>query len=276
MILRNLILIFVGLFSLTTSYGQAGLIGALNSVEGNFYLAPALTRTNTLELDGTKTILNKRLRFVYPSYSINYTRILSRKLELSAGFGFSMQRSYQGKNSPVTFESQGSYNHVLMEDPIVNQKGINLEIRKYVNGSIAPIGKFFGICLSVNRANLKKNQELIYADFLKIGQSSFFNKRTEVKNIVYGDTLSQNSLTGFTLSFSYGRNMIISNNLMWNYTISMPVISVQRSGGISTNGVLPYQGGIGGIEDYDLTPALINTYRRYNGIRLQLGVKYFF
>lgn len=276
MILRNLILILVGLFSLSTSYGQAGLIGALNSVEGNFYLAPALTRTNTLELDGTKTILNKQLRFVYPSYSINYTRILSRKLELSAGFGFSMQRSYQGKNSPVTFESQGSYNHVLMEDPIVNQKGINLEIRKYVNGSIAPIGKFFGICLSVNRANLKKNQELIYADFLKIGQSSFFNKRTEVKNIVYGDTLSQNSLTGFTLSFSYGRNMIISNNLMWNYTISMPVISVQRSGGISTNGVLPYQGGIGGIEDYDLTPSLINTYRRYNGIRLQLGVKYFF
>lgn len=263
-------------FILPFGFGQAGFLGAINSVEGNIYLAPALTRTNTMELEDTKTFLNQRLRFVYPCYSINYSRVLNRTLEFSAGFGFSRQRSFQVLNTPVKFDSGNSSSHLLMEDLIVNQKGINLEIRKYVNGSIAPIGKFFGICLSTNLTSLKKNQELIYADYLQSGESNFINKRTEVKNLIFGDTLTKQSLIGFTMSFSYGRNMIISDNLIWNYTVSMPVVSVQNSGGNTTTGALEYKANSGYLVDYDLTTTLINTYRKYNGIRLQLGIKYFF
>ncbi len=262
--------------SLTHSFGQAGFLGSLNSLEGNILLVPSLKRTNTMELEGERVILNKRLRIVNPSYSINYSRILSRQIELSLGFGFSRQRSFQILTYPVVFESENSSGHLLMEDLIVNQKGLNFEIRKYVKGSIAPIGKFMGVNFSASQTSLKKNQELIYADFFKIDESNFFSKKMEVENLVFGDTLSDQSMSGFTISFIYGSNRIIAKNLLFNYSVVMPILSAQRTENNLVRGLFEYKGGNGYIEDYDLTPTLFNTYRKYNGIRLQIGVKYFF
>ena len=212
-----------------------------------------------------------------PSYSINYSRVLNRQFELSVGFGFSRQRSFQISSYPVQIVSGNSEkNYLLMEDFILNQRGLNLEVRKFVKGNIAPIGKYLGFNLSVSQTSLKNNQELIYADFLAVGESSFINRRKEVKNLVYGDTLSAESLNGFSIAFTYGNNMIIGDNLIFNYAIAMPLISIQSTGNLRTRGIFEYDDGSEQIEDNDLSTTFFNTYRKYNGLRLQLGIKYFF
>jgi hypothetical protein len=275
--LRKIILSLITVSILTSGFGQAGFLGALNSIEGNVWMVPSLKRTNTMELDGENVILNERIRIMNPSYSINYSRVLNRQLELSLGFGFSRQRSFQTLSYPVKVVSGNSQkNYLLMEDFILNQRGLNLEVRKFVKGNLAPIGKYMGFNLSVSQTSLKNNQELIYADFLAVGESSFINRRKEVKNLVYGDTLSSQSLNGFSLAFTYGNNMIIGNNLIFNYSIAMPLISIQSIGINRTRGIFEYNDGNGLIEDNDLTYTFINTYRKYNGLRFQLGIKYYF
>lgn len=275
--LKTIILSLVTVCILTSGFGQAGFLGALNSLEGNVWMVPSLKRTNTMELDGEKVILNERLRIMNPSYSINYSRVLSRQYELSVGFGFSRQRSFQIMSYPVQISSGNSQkNYFLMEDFILNQKGLNLEVRKFVKGNIAPIGKYLGLNLSVSQTSLKNNQELIYADFLAVDETSFINRRKEVKNLVYGDTLTSQSLNGFSLAFTYGNNMIIGDNLIFNYALAMPLISMQSMGIIRSRGIFTYREGSGLIEDNDLTTTFINTYRKYNGLRLQLGIKYYF
>lgn len=275
--LRKIILSLITVSILTSGFGQAGFLGALNSIEGNIWMVPSLKRTNTMELDGENAILNERIRIVNPSYSINYSRVLNRQFELSVGFGFSRQRSFQISSYPVQIVSGNSEkNYLLMEDFILNQRGLNLEVRKFVKGNIAPIGKYLGFNLSVSQTSLKNNQELIYADFLAVGESSFINRRKEVKNLVYGDTLSAESLNGFSIAFTYGNNMIIGDNLIFNYAIAMPLISIQSIGNLRTRGIFEYDDGSELIEDNDLSTTFFNTYRKYNGLRLQLGIKYFF
>lgn len=275
--LRKIILSLITVSILTSGFGQAGFLGALNSIEGNIWMVPSLKRTNTMELDGENAILNERIRIVNPSYSINYSRVLNRQFELSVGFGFSRQRSFQISSYPVQIVSGNSEkNYLLMEDFILNQRGLNLEVRKFVKGNIAPIGKYLGFNLSVSQTSLKNNQELIYADFLAVGESSFINRRKEVKNLVYGDTLSAESLNGFSIAFTYGNNMIIGDNLIFNYAIAMPLISIQSTGNLRTRGIFEYDDGSEQIEDNDLSTTFFNTYRKYNGLRLQLGIKYFF
>jgi hypothetical protein len=146
--LKIIILTIVVSTIFTNSFGQAGFLGSLNSIEGNIYMVPSIKRTNTMELDGENVILNKRLRIAYPSYSINYSRITSRLIEVSIGLGFSRQRCYQILSNPVEFTTGSSSNHLLMEDIIVNQTGLNLELRKYIDGNIAPIGKYIGFKIS--------------------------------------------------------------------------------------------------------------------------------
>jgi hypothetical protein len=275
--LRKIILSLITVSILTSGFGQAGFLGALNSIEGNVWMVPSLKRTNTMELDGEKVILNERLRIMNPSYSINYSRVLSRQYELSVGFGFSRQRSFQITSYPVKIGSGNSQkNYFLMEDLILNQRGLNLEVRKFVKGNIAPIGKYLGLNFSISQTSLKNNQELIYADFLAVGETSFINRRKEVKNLVYGDTLTAESLKGFSLAFTYGNNMIIGDNLIFNYALAMPLISIQSIETTRNNGIFTYREGSGQIEDNDLTTTFINTYRKYNGLRLQLGIKYYF
>jgi hypothetical protein len=275
--LRKIILSLITVNILTSGFGQAGFLGALNSIEGNIWMVPSLKRTNTMELDGENAILNERIRIVNPSYSINYSRVLNRQFELSVGFGFSRQRSFQISSYPVQIVSGNSEkNYLLMEDFILNQRGLNLEVRKFVKGNIAPIGKYLGFNLSVSQTSLKNNQELIYADFLAVGESSFINRRKEVKNLVYGDTLSAESLNGFSIAFTYGNNMIIGDNLIFNYAIAMPLISIQSTGNLRNRGIFEYDDGSELIEDNDLSTTFFNTYRKYNGLRLQLGIKYFF
>ena len=275
--LKTIILSLVTVCILTSGFGQAGFLGALNSIEGNIWMVPSLKRTNTMELDGEKVILNERLRIINPSYSINYSRVLSRQYELSVGFGFSRQRSFQIMSYPVQISSGNSQkNYFLMEDFILNQKGLNLEVRKFVKGNIAPIVKYLVLNLSVSQKSLKNNQELIYAYFLAVDETIFINRRKEVKNLVYGDTLTSQSLNGFSLAFTYGNNMIIGDNLIFNYALAMPLISMQSIGIIRSRGIFTYRDGSGLIEDNDLTTTFINTYRKYNGLRLQLGIKYYF
>jgi hypothetical protein len=254
-------------------FGQAGFLGSLNSFEASAHLAPSLKRTLEMEIEGLDTVSYNRLRLINPSYSLSYSRITGRKSEISVGFKFSRQRSYNILSRPVKTSSD---NYRLLQDIIMNQHGINLTLKRYLKGGIAPIGRFVSFNIDGSQTKIGKRQELYYVFNTSTKGSTFYAKRITAKNIKYEDYVPQQTAYALHFSGSVGKNWIIAKKLLVSVKCTVPFMTLQFSGLNTDLGLLANVDiNKGYITPKDYSSSLINTYKVYNGIRFETGLKFF-
>jgi hypothetical protein len=277
MIRISFVLLVLGSW-LTPVFGQGGFFGAYNSIEVNTFFVPNNKRTNDIKIEDSKTYLNRRLRIISPNFCLNLSRIVGRRVELNLGVTFSIQKSYLTALKPISFNNSPE-NFVLMKDLIIFQRGINFETRRYLFGNLAPTGRYFAFQMSFNKSSFKKNQDFIYADYISwSAKSSLLNEIIKVENITSEDIVFHDKLFSINTYFAWGRNLLIGDNLLINYSLGLPVISFQflndvYNMDISNYFYNPYSSK---ITDYNLKSTLYKTHYLYNLCRVQLGLKYFF
>jgi hypothetical protein len=262
---------FIGVFFLP-SFGQAGFLGSLNSIEVNVHLAPSIRYTNSLknnEEEGYVSI--KRLRVFNPSYSLDYSRILKRNSEISIGFKYARQRSF---SSPLSFQFDDA---TIIDDLIMHQGGLNFKFKKYFPRSFATLGKYISLNIDVSRTKIKANQDLNYTFYFFETSSFFLLNKNSIGGFGIKSNVPEQTNNAAHLSLSYGKNVPLKNNLLFNFGVTIPLFSIQfnefaREIGYFTNS--DYKNGK--VTSSDYTSALFNTFKMYNGIRLETGLKYFF
>lgn len=261
---------FIGIFCLP-GFGQAGFLGSLNSIEANVHLVPSIRYTTSLKKKEEEGyVCTKRLRVFNPSYSIDYSRILKRNSEISIGFNYARQRSF---SSRLLIQS---YDETIVDDLIMHQGGLNFKFKKYFPNSFATLGKYISLNIDVSRTKIKAGQDLSYVTY-NLVKDNFFIQKYNLFGVGIKPNVPEQTNNAAQLSLSYGKNVPLKNNLLFNFALTIPLFSIQinefaREIGYFTNS--DYNNGL--VTSSNYTSALFNTFKMYNGIRLETGVKYFF
>lgn len=275
MIRISFLIVVSGLW-MPSTFGQAGYFGALNSIEAHTFLVPNLRRTNEFVLDGSKTLLNRRIRIFSPSYCINFSRILKSNVELNLGFTFSRQKSYLTELRPVQLNNS-SKKLVLMKDLIIFQRGLTFETRKYIHGNKAPSGRYIAFSMAVNTSSFQKNQDFIYAEYLnKSVKGNVLNDWINVENITFENLNYTEKIWSVSAAIAWGRNLLIAPNLFFNYSYGITLSSFQ----VIKNPYkvdfysFIYNPANSEIIENNFESTLFKTHYLYNLCRLQLGLKF--
>lgn len=276
MIRISFLIVVLGLW-MPSTLGQAGYFGALNSIETHTFLVPNLQRTNEFVLDGSKTLLNRRVRILSPSYCINFSRILKSNVELNLGFTFSRQKSYLTELRPVQLNNS-SKKLVLMKDLIIFQRGLTFETRKYIHRNKAPSGRYIAFSMAVNTSSFQKNQDFIYAEYLNESvKGNILNNWINVENITFENLNYNEKIWSVSAAIAWGRNLLIAPNLFFNYSYGITLSSFQvikNSYNVDFYSFI-YNPDDSKIIDNNFESTLFKTHYLYNLCRLQLGLKFF-
>lgn len=257
-----------------TIFGQVGFLGKLNAFEVNAQLSPSSHRSNSMEINGSDTLLIQKKRFLKSNYCINFTHVSSKKVELGFGAQFSRMLSYN--STYPDYYNGNNDGRGILKDLVLYQGGLNFEFRRYFNGCIAPVGRYFGISSGLNLTQLKNNQQYITGNFFEDEDFKGFRQTYETKNVIITDqALSNKKMVVFGINMSIGRNWIVSDKIMINCSIIVPLIAIlnyDNNTWFHYTSLRPiYQS-----EDEEdvLHTVFHNTINHYDKVRYQFGMKF--
>jgi hypothetical protein len=263
----------VSVFNLTI-FGQIGFLGKLNSIEINSQLSPSSLRSNSMEINGSDTLMTQTKRFLKANYSVNFTHVSSKKVEL--GFGAQFSRMLSFNNTYSEYYNGDNVERGILNDLVLYQGGLNFDFRRYFNGSIAPVGRYFGISSGLNLTQLKSNQQYVTGNFNVDENFKGFRQTYETKNVIYSDEASSTKkMVVFGINMSIGRNWIVSDKIMINCSVIVPLLAVMA---YDNNMWLHYTSLRPIYQSDDEDDALIaifhNTMNNYDKVRYQFGMKF--
>lgn len=271
--MNKVLLILVVCFSASFGYAQSGYFGKKQGISLKIDMSPSIGRVSVLRKDNT--LVKQRLRLAYMAYQLNYTLLLGRNIEMSAGYGFNSVRTVGSTYNIL--EQVSFYDPHIVEDPRIRFHRINLDFNFFYSGNIAPLGNFMGISISQTFANVGPDA-LFYEAYLiqePEENSSFFTKKYNFgSSIDDANALSQQQLfRQFDLHLKIGNSYPINKVTTLSYCFRVPLVSTYFDLGIFESGEnLLKELGYGWTNDGYHEPEwnIETTLRKYNRYGLEL------
>lgn len=272
----SLNIVIISFFFNLTTFGQSGYLGSLDAIGVHINCAPSLQRTAKFDLneDGD-TARFAPLRIATPSFSLSYARVFTRKIELGLTYSYTPIRTFS-KQARITKNEGGSnLNNYLLEDLRGAQHSVNLELRYYRRGSLAPTGKYLGLSIVVGGIAIF-DDEVTPVGISNSSSSTFFKEEFEVFAVYDQESIKNTKGNFFSIRGVIGRNFPIADKLMINFSTSFPLISSYRNQRRSTQGFRFITNDVNTtrIEEGDFGDIFNYTMHKYNRIILSLGLRF--
>ncbi len=270
------VLIFIFFLPASFSYGQSGYLGSLDAVELQLNMSPSFLRTNRVIDNGADSILSSRIRYIYPRIQLNYARVLRRNLEVITGYNYARIKLITTSSSPVSFSNTGAFN--IFEDLRANRHGGQIQLRYYRKGSIAPIGKYLGLSLSLDFIKLASNQVLNFGSVEgTVPNTSGLNlQRFIISTETPTDDFENIQARSVIFNFVLGRNYPITDKIMLSTSATFPLVSSFRSAnGNQAFGLqFLFNNSSIDIRDGNLAETIIFSSYKYSRISGNIGIRY--
>lgn len=271
--MRELIVIAVVCLLSTAAKAQPGFIGSIDAIEFKTSLGPSTLKTTKFADNNTKRI--EAFRIAHIAFELNYSRTISRSIEVTAGYRFANMRTHTA-NSRITVVtgSNGSFSQQersFLAAPQVASHGIVLQSKFYRKGSLAPIGKFIGINMSFQTAAVKTGDEFYYGQLGGEIQDNFFKSTRSIEGI---DTLvldRTSRVNSVHINGIIGRNFPITDNLILSFTTRVHVFSFYNTRAGTQWGLRVIGGDVNSERADNL---LAFSLKKYNRLNFEIGIKY--
>jgi len=277
--MKRFISIVAAFFYLLVGFSQSGYLGKNNGLDLRISVGPSYRMVN--EIDNLDRSV-QRIKLATTSYSLSYTRVLTRNFELSLGYQFANvqctveDRFFKESVSVDYGPSYGSwYNSRLIDEPRIKYHGGVIGFNFYRLGSIAPIGKYVGFSFSFGRSVFDSTNTIVVGErdnnYIK---NSFFKT---VSNINSSDSISlaTTAVNNWNLKARFGRNYPLTDFLILSVGMSFPIISSYRSGfntqlGFQLNNIYKID------HNGNWISYLMNSVKAYHLVTIDIGLKFLF
>lgn len=259
-------------------FSQSGYLGKNNALDLRFSMGPSYKMVN--EIDNLERSVH-RMKFATTSYSLSYSRVLNRNVEVTLGYQFAniqcmAEDRFFRENVDVIYDNSISwYTGNLLDEPRINYHGGVIGFNFYRLGSIAPIGKYVGFTLAFGRSVLDSTNAIITG--LRDNDpitSSFFKTVSDI-NFLDSAFISTTPVKNFNLRARFGRNYPLTDFLMLSLGMSFPIFSSYQSGFKSQFGFQLKN--MYDIDRYgDWTRYLMNSVKTYHRITFDVAIKFLF
>ncbi len=224
--MNQLITVFISLLFSTLLFSQTGFYGRKKSIEIGYLAAPSLMFKSIIKVDGSDTLFQSKRRLVNSSYRIGFSKMVSNKVSLGIGYTYAnvilnTVEYYQSPTDNKPFDE--SYN---MPSQRVNSHEFHLDLKFFRNGSIGPIGRYFGFEVQFAKTKLNEMElEIVRKENRTFEGGKNSSNATELASIMHTNT---ESIYTFFLGLNFGRRIPITDRLFfsWNGRINLPGISI--------------------------------------------------
>ncbi|MBI3134329.1 MAG: hypothetical protein HYZ14_06590 [Bacteroidetes bacterium] len=212
----------------------SGFLGAVNGITLKVNSVPSYAMTS--KIVGSEVI--SRMKVANLSYTLSYSRVLSRNIEVTAGYqfahvNFSSGHKWFNFEQPVEFGGYSGNQYYFADHASANYHGGSLTFDFYRFGSLAPVGKYIGLSFSSGVTRVKEDNSLIISDRDTWGVAEgFFSTHYDYNStdtLVIGEQLNVRSSY---LKARIGRNYPVTENLMISVGMSAPLFSTYSINGI--------------------------------------------
>lgn len=252
----------------------SGYLGKTNHIQVLVGAVPSFKQHSEV----VSTTVTQRLKYANLNYQFIYTRVISNAFDMSLGYQYSQVNTISDgvrveDYDTVFGEPQYSPKNI-MEDPSLAYHSGYLALNFYRRGSLAPLGKFWGLIFGYGNATLAQNTPVV------IGTRGDYSSNTAFKNVAELDAQKTILLNEQKISTAYvkvrlGRSFPISDHLMIYGGVTFPLLTYYSSGFITRFGFnLDHGSDIN--QDSDWVRHSMVSLKSYNGISLETGIRFHF
>lgn len=235
------IIIFIVLISSYTN-GQSGFLGSTVNVSASFGTAPIIRNmfqsSNGIAYNKVSKLDTISHRVWYKKatmryqYSFDINKVIFDKIQLGFNYGF-QKINITGEQVLYADTSinngYGTNNGKIVNDIPLTNNSYTFRFKWFYAG-IAPIGKFWGLDLSLSTAKTSETIPLEYARTTSYYGNSLFGTKYYLDNTsnIHKDTLNFGSkIKTFSFKFLYGRTIPITEKIGLDLSLIIPLINIQ-------------------------------------------------
>jgi hypothetical protein len=252
----------------------SGYLGKNNHVQVLVGAVPSFKHQSEV----VSNTVTKRLKFANLNYQFIYTRVISNGFDLSLGYQYT---NVNGISDGVRVDDYDTifgelYNSPknIMDDPELIYHSGYLALNFYRRGSLAPLGKSWGLIFGYGNATLAENTPVVIGTSGDYSTNNAFKQVAELENQKTIFLPEQKISTAF-MKLRVGRSFPISDYMMIYAGVSFPLLSYYNSGNITRFGFrLDPEADIENSSDW--IRYSMSTLKAYNGISLETGFRFHF
>ena len=219
------------------------------------------TVRNTYAYDATSSIISRRRRLAYLNYNVDYSFTISRKIELDISAIHSRIKTYTIGEFP--------YNLQYLHDPVFSYNQINIGMKYYRLGSVAPVGKYIGFSISGGLSSFDSTDIFLGLKNLPLKENTFSSEYTPFE--ILDSTSAAFNLKTLQFVARVGRNYVITDYLSLGCEFQIPLFT-----GFQHNGTWFYRSIDEIFGNYDYTTIFEKTVRKYSFIRGKISINIHF
>lgn len=229
-----LLCVIYGLSKQNLSAQTAGYLGSKNGFMIQYNMLPSQAYT-AKQLDG---YVKYRWKWINQSFAFSYSRAMSKKVQLTAGYQFAKINFYAGHRF---FGTDGELNfsnywggsnttYVFSEHANANYHGGFFAFDFFRHGSMAPIGKYIGFSLNFGSMHLSDSTSFSYIYAANSGSQhlTYHNYTTGTQEPINLVIDEEKRITSFQLKIRMGRMYPITDHIILNVGMSAPLFSTYR------------------------------------------------
>ncbi len=252
----------------------SGYLGKNNHIQIMVGAVPSFKHQSEV----VSSTVTKRLKFANLNYQFIYTRVISNGFDISFGYQYT---HVNGISDGVKVDDYDTifgelYNSPksIMDDPELIYHSGYMALNFYRRGSLAPLGKTWGLIFGYGNATLAENTSVVIGTKGITSTSTAFKQVAELeaqKTIL----LPEQKISTAFMKLRIGRSFPISDHLMIYGGVSFPLLTYYNSGNMTRFGFRLDQGS--DIEDSnDWILYSMSSLKAYNGISLEAGFRFHF
>lgn len=260
-------------------FGQAeaqpsGYLGKNNHLQILIGVVPSLRHQSEV----VSTTVTKRAKIVNLNYQLIYTRVISNGFDVSFGYQYSqvngISDGFRVDDYDTIFGELYNSPKNIMDDPELSYHSGYVALNFYRRGSLAPLGKSWGLVIGYGNATLANNTPVV------IGTKGDYTTNTSFKKVAELEEqktilLPEQKINTAFMRLRVGRSFPISDHAMIYAGLSFPLLSYYSTGSMSRFGFRLERDG--DIEDNnDWIRYSMSSLKAYNGISLETGVRLHF
>ncbi len=277
-------LIFTSVFVcvLFGAKAQSGYLGSLNNISFTIKAIPSIKSKWSLNGDLDETKRGPRLAYV--NYELGYSRIVSKKIEVGVGYGYSSMKAVSDGLNYFTIDTiqltNGTTEFInrsfhFLDEPRIDMHQFTFDFRFFRLGSLAPTGKYLGFGLEFGSSKIKSTDDITLGVRGDNTKSSYLTSKYDVSEIRNFNLANDSKSSYFQINANIGRNYPITQNLMLGVGMTFPIFTIYNAVNGMTFGFDVDGSGNSFTDDSNLRNMLQYTQEKYKRISLDLTIKYF-
>ncbi len=224
------------------------------------------------------TTVTQRPKIVNLNYQFIYTRVISNGFDLSLGYQYAMINTISDgvrvDDYDTLFGEPYYAPKLIMEDVQLQYHSGYLALNFYRRGSLAPLGKSWGLIFGYGNASLADATPVVIGTKGTYTSSSAFKQVAELEN-QKTILLDEQKISTAYLKLRVGRSFPISDYLMFYAGLSFPIANYYSTANMARFGFRLEQGAdIESSEDW--VRYSMASLKAYNGISLEAGLRLHF